>query len=106
MYFLLRWRLFWHLCYFYKTSFRFENFEHISYVCRTIRWYVTVEITFEWESIQGDEHTTASFRTTPEIKADVWTYDPRKFLVILFNHVANFYHSEAGGGSTRYRVCR
>ena len=43
-------------------------------ICRTLRWYVTVEITFIRESIQGDEHTTASFRTTLEIMADVSTY--------------------------------
>ena len=46
------------------------------YVCRTIRWYVTVEITFIWESIQGDEHTTATFRTSPEIMANFSAYDP------------------------------
>ena len=51
---------------------------------------MTVEITFVRKSIQGDEHTTASFRTTPEIIADVSTYDPKELLVILFDHVANF----------------
>ena len=60
------------------------------YICRTIRWYVTVEICFVRESIQGDERTTASFRTTPEIMADVTTYDHKELLVILFTHVANF----------------
>ena len=53
-------------------------------------WYVTVEISFVRESIQGDEHTTASFRTTPEIMADVSTYDHKELLVVLFNHVASF----------------
>ena len=51
---------------------------------------MTVEITFVLESVQGDEHTTASFRTIPEIMADVSTYDPKELLVILFDHVANF----------------
>ena len=51
---------------------------------------MTVEISFVRESIQGDEHTTASFRTTPEIMADVTTYDHKELLVILFNRVANF----------------
>ena len=60
------------------------------YVSRTIRWYVTVEITFIRESIQGAEQTTATFRTSPEIMADVSVYDPKELLVILFNHVANF----------------
>ena len=41
-------------------------------------------------SIQGDEQTTATFRTSPEILADVSAYDPKEVLVILFNHVANF----------------
>ena len=61
------------------------------YVYRTIRWYVTAEISFLRETIQGDEQTTATFRTTPEIMADVETYDAKELLVILFNHVANFY---------------
>ena len=65
-------------------------FFYFFYICRTIRWYVTVEISFVRESIQGDEHTTASFRTTPEIMADVTTYDHRELLIILFNHVASF----------------
>ena len=60
------------------------------YVYRTIRWYVTVEISFVRESIQGNEQTTAIFRTTPEIMADVETYDAKELIVILFNHVANF----------------
>ena len=30
------------------------------------------------------------FRTTPEIMADVTTYDHKELLVILFNHVSNF----------------
>ena len=51
---------------------------------------MTVEISFVRESIQGDEQTTATFRTSPEIMADVSTYDPKELLVILFNHVANF----------------
>ena len=51
---------------------------------------MTVEITFVRESIQGDEHTTASFRIIPEIMADVSRYDPKELLVILFNHVTNF----------------
>ena len=59
-------------------------------ICKTIRWFVRVEITFVRESIQGDEHTTASFRTTPEIMADISTYDHKKLLVILFSYVANF----------------
>ena len=60
------------------------------YVSRTIRWYVTVEISFIRESIQGDEQTTATFHTSPEIMFDVSAYDQRERLVILFNHVANF----------------
>ena len=51
---------------------------------------MTVEISVVRESIQGDEHTTASVRTTPEIMADVSTHDHKELLVILFNHVANF----------------
>ena len=62
----------------------------IFYVSRTIRWYVTDEITFIRESIQSDEQTTDTFRTSPEIKANVAAYDPRELLDILFNHVANF----------------
>ena len=61
-----------------------------AYVSRIIRWYVTVEISFVRESIQCDEQTTATFRTSPEIMADVSTYDPNELLVILFDHVANF----------------
>ena len=60
------------------------------YVSRTIRWYVTSKLSFIRESIQGDEQTIATFRTSPEIMADVTTYDPKELLVILFNHVANF----------------
>ena len=60
------------------------------YVSRTIRWYVTAEISFIRESIQGDEQTTVTFFTSPEIMADVTTYDQKEHLVILFNHVANF----------------
>ena len=60
------------------------------YFSSTIRWYVAAEITFIRESIQGDEQTTATFRTSPEIMADVTAYDPKELLVILFNHVANF----------------
>ena len=56
----------------------------------TIRWYVTVEISFVRESIHGDEQTTATFRTSPEIMADIAVYDPKERLVILLNHVANF----------------
>ena len=59
-------------------------------VFRTIRWYVMAEISFIRESIQGDEQTTATFRTSPEIMADVTTYNLKEFLVILFNHVAKF----------------
>ena len=66
------------------------------YVYRTIRWYVTAEISFVRESIQGDEQTTATFRTTPEIMADVETYDAKQLLVILFNHVANFFSVGSG----------
>ena len=62
----------------------------IFYVSRTIRWYVTAEVSFTRESIQSDEQTTATFCTSPEIMADVTTYDPKELLVILFNHVANF----------------
>ena len=51
---------------------------------------LTAENTFVCESTQGDEHTTASFRTIPEIMADVSTYDPKELLVILFDHVGNF----------------
>ena len=66
------------------------------YVSRTIRWYVTVEISFIRKSIQGDEQTTATFRTSPEIMADVTAYDPKELLVILFNHVANFLSVDSG----------
>ena len=72
------------------------------YVSRTIRWYVTVEISFVRESIQGDEQTTATFRTTPEIMADVKTYDAKELLVILFNHVTNFFIS---GKWVAFRLC-
>ena len=60
------------------------------YVSRTIRWYITVEISFIRESIQGDEQTTATFRTSPEIMADVTAYDPKELLLIFCNQVANF----------------
>ena len=60
------------------------------YVSRAVRWYVTAAISFNRESIQGDEQTTATFRTSPEIMADITTYNPKELLVILFNHVANF----------------
>ena len=60
------------------------------YVSRTIRWYITVEISFIRESIQGDKQTTATFRSTLEITADVSAYDPREVLLILFNQVDNF----------------
>ena len=59
------------------------------YVSRTIRWYVIAEVTFIRESIQGDEQTIATFPTTPEIIAEVSTYDPRELLVSLFNQVTN-----------------
>ena len=72
----------------YQLSFNKNR--TLFYVCRTIRWYVTVEITFIRESIQGDEQTTATFRSTPEIMADVSAYDQRELLVILFSLVANF----------------
>ena len=65
------------------------------YIFRTIRWYVTVEISFVRESIQGDEQTTATFRTSPEIMADGSTYDPKELLVILFDHAANFLSVES-----------
>ena len=58
------------------------------YICRSIRWNVTVEITFVRESIQGDEHTTASFRTTPQIMAGVSAYDPSQLLLILANFLS------------------
>ena len=58
---------------------------------------MTDKITLVCESIQGDEHTTASFRTIPEIMADVSTYDPKELLVILFDHMANFV--SVGSGS-------
>ena len=53
-----------------KISFLFYyilNVVCIFYVFRTIPWYVTAEISFFRESIQGDEQTTAAFRTRPEI---------------------------------------
>ena len=50
----------------------------IFYVSSTIRWCVTVEISLVRESIQGDDQTTAMFRTSPEIMADVSTYDPKE----------------------------
>ena len=62
------------------------------YVFRTIRWYVMADISFIRESIHGDEQTTATFRTSPKIMADVTTYDPKELLVIFFNHVANFFY--------------
>ena len=58
------------------------------------------------ESIQGDEQITATFRTSPEIMADVTTYDWKELFVILFNHVANFLSVGSGGVSTRCRVSR
>ena len=60
------------------------------YVSRTIRCYVTAEISLIRKSIQGDEQTTATFRASPQIMEDVSAYDPKELLVILFNHVANF----------------
>ena len=60
------------------------------YVCIAIRWCVTAEITFIRESIQDDEQANTSFRTTPEITADVDSYDQRELFVILFNQVSNF----------------
>ena len=57
---------------------------------------MTVDITVVGEIIQGDEHTTASFRTIPEIMADVYTYDPKELLVILFDHVGNFLSVRSG----------
>ena len=66
------------------------------YASRTIRWYVTVEISFIRESIRGDKQTTATFSTSPEIMADVSAYDPRELLVILFNHMTNFLSVESG----------
>ena len=77
-------------------AFNLKKFRTPFYVCRTIRWYVTVQITFVRESIQSDEHTTASFRTTPEIMADDSAYDQKELLVILFDHVANFLSVESG----------
>ena len=62
----------------------------IFYVSGTIKWCVTAEISFIRESIQCDEQTTATFRPSPEIMADVTAYDPKELLVILFNHVTNF----------------
>ena len=68
-----------------------------AFLCfRTIRWYVTAEISFIRESIQGDEQTAATFRTSPEIIADVSGNYPKELLVILFNHVANFLSVESG----------
>ena len=67
-----------------------------SIIFRTIRWYLTAEISFIRENIQGDEQTTATFRTSPDIMAYVTTYDPKELLVILFNHVANFLSVESG----------
>ena len=60
------------------------------YVSRTIRWYVTAEISFIRESIQGDEQITDTFRTSLEIFADVSAYHSKELLVILFNHVVKF----------------
>ena len=71
-------------------AFNLKIVKTFYFFCRTIRWYVTVEITFVRESIQGDEHITASFRTIPEIMADVSTYDPKELLIILFDHSAIF----------------
>ena len=63
---------------------------------RDIRWYVTVEISFIRQSIHGGDQTTARYRTTPKIMADVSAYDPRELLVILFNHVANLLYVGSG----------
>ena len=82
--------------YFYKIKFYFILFIYYFkccvhlYVSGTIRWYVTAEISFSRESIQGDEQTTAKFRTSPEITADVSAYDPKELLLILFINMANF----------------
>ena len=76
------------------------------YVSSTVLWYVTVEISFARESIQGDEQTTATFRATPEIMADVKTYDAKELLVILFNQCLIFYLWEVGGVSTLCKVSR
>ena len=77
--------------YFSKTNFQLKKNVEMHYdLSRTIRWYVTVEISFIRDSVEGDEQTTVTFRTSPEIMADVSAYDPQLFLVVLFNHVANF----------------
>ena len=53
--------------------------------------YVTAEISFMRESIQGDEQTTDTFRTNSKIMADIAVYDPKELLIIFFNHMANVY---------------
>ena len=78
-------------CNFYNPSFQFKkNCQHNfifaeRLLVRDCRNYLRPQ-----ESIEGDEHTTVSFRTIPEIMADVSTYDPKELLIILFDHVANF----------------
>ena len=76
------------------------------YVSRTIWWYVTAEISFIRKSIQGDEQTAATFRTSPEIMADVSAYDLKEVLVIFFNQVANFLSVESGWRFDSVKVSR
>ena len=45
---------------------------------------------FVRESLQGIEESSTSFRTQPDIIADVDSYDPQDLLDTLFNLVAGF----------------
>ena len=60
------------------------------FVCRTIKWYVTAHMKFVRESLQGIEESSASFRTQPDIIADVDSYEPHELLDAIFNLVAGY----------------
>ena len=45
------------------------------FVCKMIKWYVTAHMKFVRESFQGIEESSASFRTQPNIIADVDSYE-------------------------------
>ena len=51
---------------------------------------MTAEVTFIRESIEGDEQTTATFRTSPEVMADVTAYDPKELLAIFIQSRGKF----------------
>ena len=60
------------------------------FVCRTIKCYVTDNMKFVRESLQGIEESSASFRTQPDIIADVDSYELQDLLDTLFHLVAGY----------------